>query len=718
VCRGHKYDVVKTPLSHWRASYLGKVIHSLFNKTTHTLLLSSQHTHMFSSLFSLNSHRISSGAEMGAYYHPYFRRDQPHLLPLINTIDEIPIERYDVDVNDVVTYDGGAGGNVPINSGKGSTYIDHPPSNLEEDNFSPTTTPFSPIPEAAGVGGSVHSASLSLGTITPSSIQLTTTPSSSTKGGSSSGKKDGTVVNILAAELHPDPSLFDNILLPFIEEDDDDIFIDDCDEDNGNDLISSIGGGVDASSSLKSAGERKITEVALELLLPHGDVFAVQQQMLQQESHPAIGPQLTPDKDERNLDCNTGRNTDNVAAADMKSFPQMLREISKAKRLESMTQKKQCQKRLTTPVTTSFLSANSSNATTVINIPTASMEGGPDMKNRFQYRRMVSATRSIQTHHTMRESMWKHQHLRRMSRTDANMERALGEESKKYQYHRNGSASSMTFHRKGTSDVLASFYMDDRKGKYHYRRNKSCDGIIKKKSNRLQHYPHRNTNVSMTSGTFDEQLRQQQPIEVQLDFVSVAWNKGGYRDEEQQEHHYPHNEKLHRHRYRSRKNGVDPYAELWRQVDAGGGGFQYQPPANTSTLVNNVPDDDSHFDLDMDYSGCYTTLAGNHNRNQPQRQHQVLRLPQSPPASPSSHQNNDYEQIVEALILGDDDNVQKEKLMPTMLYNHQQKRGSRVGGRVNNEELPDDLSYGCDDFDPLPLQSKEQFPSFRRRSTL
>ena len=684
-------------------------------------------------------------------------------------------------------------------SGCSSAYIDPPASNL--DDFGPIAAvgggaTFSPIPEATGEGSSIHSTSLSLGTITPSSIQLTTTPSSSTNGGSS-GRKTGKVVSLVAEELYADPTLFDDILLPFMggEEDDDEevIVIDDDDEDDRKGFISVRGGGgVDAvapSPYAKSTGERNVVteEESLKLLLPSENIFAVQHKMLQQEqmlqferqklmfqqqrvqlrlqqqqlqeqqlrlqqqqqqavmqqqqqqqavmqqpplrttqSNSAIITPITykatlTTTAESYRHSNTAVKSDIVVAKDLKSFPQMLREISKAKRIES---KKQTQNQPSS--TTSFSrSTSSSSATNVINIPTVSMGGGPNMKNRFQYRRLGSAPDSVPLlHHTiMRENnnMREHQYRRRGS-TDAIMARATGEKSNKYQYHRKDSADSTTFQRKSISGSHTSYTMEDRSGKYRYRRNNSCNNatssFTKTSSNRFQnHHNRNNTDVPRTTVPFEEQLRQQQlpKEEAQPSFVGMDWNGDRYRDErqrqQQQQHPPPRDEKLYRHRHGDRKNGGDPYAELWRQVDVGDGGFQYQSPEpDIATPVNNVPDD-SLLDLDMGYSDYYKPHGGHHHagNHQPQQQQQLLGLPQSPPASPLSQQNrhNDYQQIVETLAMGDDTCEQQIPLSPTMEHKHQQEY---CGGRVS-EEL-------SDDFDPFPLSLQEQFPSFRRRSTL
>ena len=48
------------------------------------------HTHTHTHI----DYRITSGPEMGAYYHPYFHRDKPHLLPFIHTKDEVAMDRY------------------------------------------------------------------------------------------------------------------------------------------------------------------------------------------------------------------------------------------------------------------------------------------------------------------------------------------------------------------------------------------------------------------------------------------------------------------------------------------------------------------------------------------------------------------------------------------------------------------------------------------------
>eukprot|EP00984_Skeletonema_dohrnii_P022076 scaffold11198_cov103-Skeletonema_dohrnii-CCMP3373.AAC.12 len=616
--------------------------------------------------------RISSGLELGAYYHPYFRRGQPNLLPLINTIDEIPIERYGVNVNDVVTHGasksntascGGGRGNAPTNSSSGSTYIDHPPpSNLVD--FVPKSA-FSPIDGEDG-GSSIYSESLSLGSIT-------------------------------AEDLCVGPTFFEDVVLHFKRddvEDDDVIAVDDNDDDDGLDLIS-IGGGIVAPPPpplAEIACERMVAE---ETSLLNEDILAIQQQLLRQEQvlqyereklkhvqlplqekqqrvttiqSPAIvtptptNYMVIPDAATGNRESNnTDGNSGNYVAKDMKSFPEMLRQISKAKRLRGISQQKHDQMPLTTPVTSSFSTATDA-ATTIFNIPTASMGGGNDTKKRFQYRRMGSAPENLET---MRENTRKHQY-RRMNSTDAIMTHRA--EDSKYHYHRKKSADSKTFHRKGSSDSNTCYTMEDRSGKYRY-----PSSSFTKTFSRLQNQNHRKTNVPIASAPFEEQLGQQHhsdPEEVQPYFVSMDWN--------------------------------------------GGGGTKERPAA---TLANTVTDD-SLLNLDTDCS-----LAGHRHRNQPQQQQQqLLMLPPSPPASPWSHQNlhNDYQQIAEIFSKGDDDNEQQIQISPTMVYNHQQQYYGECSGRFSDETSDGAYAYGnsCDNFDALPPQPKEQFPSFKRRPTL
>ena len=253
-----------------------------------------------------HTYRISSGSELGAYYHPYFRRDQPHLLPLINTIDEIPMERYGVNVNDVVTFggassvgstksnncatrssscnvDGGGGGNIiaPSRTVTASSFHDHHPlaSNLEEDDFVPTATTFRPILETTGSnndedGDSIYSDSLSLGSITPN-----------------------------VEDLSVGPSFFEELLNGDGDEDDDvNIDIDDNDEDDDVFFnLKSIGGGggdggsvvAPISSAANTASESRevvatkdtslqgITTLASML---NKNILEVQQQLLRQET--------------------------------------------------------------------------------------------------------------------------------------------------------------------------------------------------------------------------------------------------------------------------------------------------------------------------------------------------------------------------------------------------------------------------------------------------
>jgi len=565
-----------------------------------------------------------------------------------------------VNVNDVVTHGasksntascGGGRGNSNINSSSGSAYIDPPSSNLVD--FVPNSA-FSPID--GGDGGSIYSASLSLGSIT-------------------------------AEDLCVGPSFFEDVVLPFNRDDvegDDVIAVDDDnDEDDGLDLISTGGGDIAPPPPAEIVCERMIAE---ETSLLNEDILAVQQQLLRQEQvlqyereklkqvqvrlpqqqkqqtlmqqrvitiqSPAIvtptptNYMVIPDAASNRESHNTDGNSGNYVAKDMKSFPEMLRQISKAKRVKA-------------PVTSSF-ATTATDATTIFNIPTASMGGGHDTKKRFQYRRMGSAPENLET---TRENTTKHQY-RRMSSTDAIMTHRAGES--KYQYHRKKSADSMTFHRKGSSDSNTCYTMEDRSGKYRY-----PSSSFTKTFSRLQNQNHRKTNVPIASAPFEEQLGQQHhsdPEEVQPYFVSMDWN--------------------------------------------GGAGTKERPAA---TLVNNVTDD-SLLDHDTDCS-----FAGHHHRNEPQQQQQLLMLPPSPPASPRSHQNlhNDYQHIAEIFSKGDDDNEQQIQLSPTMVYNRQQQC-SEFGGRFSDETSDGAYAYGnnCDNFDPLPPQPKEQFPSFRRRPTL
>mmetsp|Transcript_26714 Transcript_26714/g.40199 ORF Transcript_26714/g.40199 Transcript_26714/m.40199 type:complete len:784 (+) Transcript_26714:194-2545(+) len=520
--------------------------------------------------------RISSGLELGAYYHPYFRRGQPNLLPLINTIDEIPIERYGVNVNDVVTHGasksntascgGGGGCNAPINSSSGSPYIDPPSSNLVD--FVPKSA-FSPID--GGDGGSIYSASLSLGSIT-------------------------------AEDLCVGPTFFEDVVLPFKRDDVEDydvVAVDDNDEDDGLDLIS-IGGGVVAPPPLAAiACERKAAE---DTSLLNEDILAVQQQLLRQEQvlqyereklkhvqlplqekqqqSPAIvtptptNYMVIPDAATGNRESNnTDGSSGNYVAKDMKSFPEMLRQISKAKRLKA-------------PVTSSFATTATDAATTIFDIPTASMGGGHDTKKRFQYRRRGSAPENLET---MRENTRKHQY-RRMSSTDAIMAHRAGES--KYQYDRKKSADSMLIHRKGSSDSNTCYTMEDKSGKYRY-----PSSSFTKTFSRLQNQHHRKTNVPIASAPFGEQLGQQHhsdPEEVQPYFDSMDWN------------------------------GVV--------------GTKERPAA---TLANNVTDD-SLLNLDTDCS-----LAGHHHRNQQQQQQQQLQVDTSvaPPSVDASAMMDDTDLI-------------------------------------------------------------------------
>ena len=216
-----------------------------------------------------HTHRISSGSELGAYYHPYFRRDQPHLLPLINTMDEIPIERYGVNVTNVVTFGaaGAAGGGYCAdssnvggggNNGGGTTtfVVDQPPvssSNLKQDGFVPTAaavaaSSFNPILKTTvnteADDDSIHSASLSLGSISPISV--------------SRG------VSLTAEEV--DPSLLDNLVLPFKEgntDDDDDVTLESLEDDALLDHLESKicgGEGVVAPCAAKIGCESSISD--------------------------------------------------------------------------------------------------------------------------------------------------------------------------------------------------------------------------------------------------------------------------------------------------------------------------------------------------------------------------------------------------------------------------------------------------------------------------
>ena len=183
----------------------------------------------------------------------------------------------------------------------------------------------------------------------------------------------------------------------------------------------------------------------------------------------------------------------------MKSFPDMLRQISKAKRRESSisSQQKRNQMPSTSPVTSSFSTTTSTTLTTSIspvtssfstsscstlttttflNVPTGTSigGGGHNVKRSFLSSRRGSAPEHLET---IRENTRKHQFRRRSSVSPQN----------------------------------TCYTMDDKSGKYRYPRRR---------------------NSPRTSPTFEKQFgRQQHPEEAQPNFGSLDWSQHSMPDE-------------------------------------------------------------------------------------------------------------------------------------------------------------------------------------------
>jgi hypothetical protein len=729
---------------------------------------------------------------MGAYYHPNFKRGQPNLLHLINTTDEIPIEKYAVDVNMAVTlsYNGGGGGGrgqggapPPVDGGM----VGGAPISLSSNDdptrtttaavttttaaaASTTAAPFSP-PHVANNNDDDDASLLSLGTITPGGSIQGLTPSP-TRGSRSSGRRKQRV------GVEEDALMFDDLILPFLDDVDDDDIDDDgaaataaavpphpseldppeldldvevstTDFDSLQSpppfpskhkavLAGRVGNAVTStSSSSSSSPEKNVDNISTTSRISpppgSGDIYAVQQQMLQQEQmlmlqqeqwqrdqlllqqqqhqarfqqqqqqqqqqhmpmmqpHPGIVSPISPIQQAVTVSClnngnvgsnsivnNAGSTTKSnstkgvTVAKDMKSFPQMLRDISRQKRLRHMAQKKQQEQRSSTPPSSYSISSCFSN-TTVINVPTSSMGGGggTNIKKMFQYRRMGSAPDSLQTsfNPTMRQTGTKKHQYRRRGSNDGMMSYVKKASSSKYQYDRKGSADSMTtFHRKGSSNYSR---------KSSYRRNNSCDAISSVFNTSQDH----RMDVDLPSST---RLQQQQQVEEQPYFVSMDCNEELEELRRQHHHHQHHSngEKLRRHRNHNRK---DPYEELWRQVDEGSGGFQYQPSVSTNppAISNNVPDV-PRSDLDLKYVDYYKPVVG-------------------------ADQNDDgyhYQKIAEALIMASDDEGDCHEEEQQTYLPHGMRYDCQQGSHGND----------CDDYEPLPIEKK--FPRYSRRCTL
>ena len=296
-----------------------------------------------------------------------------------------------------------------------------------------------------------------------------------------------------------------------------------------------------------------------------------------------------------------------------------------------------------------------------------------NIKKMFQYRRMGSAPETS-FNPTMRQTGMKRSQYRRRGSNDGMMSYVKKASSSKYQYDRRGSADSMTFHRKGSSNYSR---------KSSYSRNNSCDAISRVFNTSQDH----RVDVDLPSSTGWQQQQQQQ--EEQPYFVSMDYNEEleGLRRQHQghQQHHqqqqHSNEEKLRRHRNHIRK---DPYEELWRQVDEGSGGFQYQHRVSTTspTIPNNVPDVPPS-DLDLKkYADYYK------------------------PVVVGADQHDDghhYQKIAEALIMAsDDEGDYHEEEQQTYL-----PHGMRYNGIHGND---------CDDYEPLPIEKR--FPRYSRRCTM
>jgi len=472
-----------------------------------------------------------------------------------------------VNVNDVVTFggassvgstksnncattssscnvDGGGGGNIiaPSRTVTASSFHDHDPlaSNLEEDDFVPIATTFRPILETTGDnndedGDSIYSDSLSLGSITPN-----------------------------VEDLSVGPSFFEELLNG---DGDDDVKIDIDDNDEDDDvffnLSKSIGGGGDGgsivapiSSAANTASESRevvatkdtslqgITTLASML---NKNILEVQQQLLRQETvlqfeseqqqqvitvqSPAVATPTTTFSEVTSQPTGSNPNSNNHSAGnsgkyvedDMKCFPDMLRQISKAKRLESMTQHQnrnqiQMPSSSTSPVTSMFSTLSSTTPTataTFVNVPNDTSIGGGgggyDMKKSFQYRRMGSTPEHLAT---MRKNTTRKYQYRRIGSTHTTIVAPREKDC----------ANSMTFQRKDSN--TSCYTVEDRSAKYRYPSSTKTFGF--------EHHYRRKRNVPMTSATFGQQLGQQQqqhPEEVQPYFVRLDWSQHSAPDE-------------------------------------------------------------------------------------------------------------------------------------------------------------------------------------------
>lgn len=405
------------------------------------------------------------------------------------------------------------------------------------------------------------------------------------------------------------------------------------------------------------------------------------------------------------------------------SFPLMLREISKAKRI---AQKELHHHQQQSPAS-SFSIVSNSNTTTINIWPTSPMGGGPNNINeqqQFQCHQMGSAPDSTQL-----RSLWGGGGEGLKSSTDdvaMNYGTPRGGMSNIMyydQYHR----AAEPFRRKITPDSRKSYTTDKKSKKYRYRRYNSCDYDRPSTFVPFDRQDQQFRSNHDADANHQKRLQQQQPeekAEEQPYFVNMGWNcQGGYQGQQQQQ--TPHDERLRRrHHHHSRKDGVDPYAELWRQAghsrkDGGdpyaelwrqagdaGGGFQYDPH------LADVPDD-GRLDLDSGLSDFYKPLQSSSptyflqtGDQQQQKQHHRSQLNQR-------FDDTHYEQIVKTLLMGEQGgggHEQAELLPPSMVYNNrlQDHYGEYGAPRISEEH--------DDDFEPLPINA--QFPSYKRRCTL
>ena len=423
-----------------------------------------------------------------------------------------------MNVTNVVTFGASVGGGGSCNVARGgnnggdtSTFIlDQPPmssSNLKQDDLVPTAAAATKEDD----DNSIHSASLSLG-----SISLIST----SRRESLTAKDD----------LSVDPSFFEGlgIELRFKEgdnaEEDDNVTLESLEDDALLDHLKS-GGDVASCPAKSASGSGKEEEASLldKAVLFNKDI-AEAQQLLHEREHeyeranlqqqvqtpqkqvlaaptPTVSPSPrtggNPDSSASNSteedmkscpatlrqiskamrrESSISSNSSSCVEEDMKSFPAMLQLISKAKRRERSisSQQKRNQMPSTSPAISMFSTTTSTTltSTTVFSIPTStstSLEGrrDHDMK-KCQYSRRRSAPDHLDT---------------------------IRENKKKHQYRRGGS-----------TDTIIAPRNTWKSAKYRYQRSTKAF-----------------ESIPMTSPT--STLQQQHPEEVQPYFVSSDWSQ-------------------------------------------------------------------------------------------------------------------------------------------------------------------------------------------------